>query len=231
MSGLHPAESLQALLTSIIPPWEAGNDPLRDTLPQELKSSFSSCYSSAACIWAMAAAGTGWSLFPTYLLPSPLLATTETTWLVISDSRRTLHCPAAGTTCFPPSHLLPHLPTSALRWGAGSGVGECTEDVRGTQLQFMRFQCLHRDVEPQCNLGVCWLKNTKQTSDCVHLCTHQSNRKAKMVKKIMVVGAFHTNAEAPGDMAKAKMDILQREQGQQHCSRETWTGLIGSFSL
>lgn len=55
MSDLHPAGSLQALLTCVTFPW--GSRILWEaTLPWDLKSSSSSCYSPATCVWAMAAA-------------------------------------------------------------------------------------------------------------------------------------------------------------------------------
>ena len=84
--------------------------------PKSLKSSFSSCYSPATCIWALVAAGIGWPLFPAYLLSSLLLATTATTWLTRSDSRSCPNRPAAAATRFPPPLSFPtslHQPCSA----------------------------------------------------------------------------------------------------------------------
>lgn len=153
-------------------------------------------------------AGIGWPLLPAHLLSPPLLATTETTWLPVSDSTGCPHHPTAAAT-----HSLYHVPAPALL---------CPQGVRDTQLWLGRFQCLEQgEVEPTCNLSLCWLKNTKQTLDCALLCTHLDTRRQRWSNRYSCLSdcrAFGTNAGVPKETQQrlgkhsrwtAKTDLLQ----------------------
>lgn len=79
VSDLCSAESLQALLTCIILSWRSGKQSKRHTA---LRAKVFLFFLLEPSYLHLGDAGIGWPLFPAYLLSSPLLATTETTWLL-----------------------------------------------------------------------------------------------------------------------------------------------------
>lgn len=86
-------------------------------------------------------AGIAQPLFPACLLSSPLLATTETTWLPVSGSTSCPNHPAAAATHSPTALSFPRPCTALL----------CPQDGRDTtpaQEVSVPRAVLHREVEP-----------------------------------------------------------------------------------
>lgn len=144
----------------------------------------------------------------------PYWQQTETTWLPISDG-------TDGTLQqLPPPlplHSLFHVPAPALLspgWESHTALAWEISVPRAVR---------HREVEPPCNLGLCWLQNTRQTSDCALLCTHLNTRRQRWSKRYRCLNdcrAFGTNAGVPGRRSRG-LGSTADGQPRQICYNES----------
>lgn len=145
------------------------------TRPQDLKSS---CYSWATCTEAIDA-GIGWPLFPAHFLSPPLLATTETTWLPISDSTS---CPNHSTAAATPSPTAFSFPCPCTSPALSPGCEGDTAPAWEVSIQCLEQSCIER--WNHLVISAC-VEQTKQTLVCTFVYA-SGYKEAKMVKKIML---------------------------------------------